>query len=167
MPVFGASKHEGPLGMRNKFMDDMKDAMRGGDKEKVATLRLIMAALKERDIAARSEGVEDGVGDDEVIAILAKMIKQREESAKVYDEGGRPEMAQAERKEIEIIRDYLPSQLDDDEVAQAINLAIKDAEANCLKDMGKVMALLKERHAGQLDFGKASAAIRARLQETA
>lgn len=126
-----------------------------------------MAALKERDIAARSEGVEDGVGDDEVIAILAKMIKQREESAKVYDEGGRPEMAQAERKEIEIIRDYLPSQLDDDEVAQAINLAIKDAEANCLKDMGKVMALLKERHAGQLDFGKASAAIRARLQETA
>ncbi|MGB0382888.1 MAG: GatB/YqeY domain-containing protein [Alphaproteobacteria bacterium] len=153
------------MGMRTQFTEDMKAAMRSGDKQRLATLRLIIAAVKEKDISARGDGQEDGINEDEILAVLTKMVKQREESAKVYDEGGRPEMAASERAEMEIIRGYMPAPLTEEELKAAISNAIADANATCLKDMGRVMGLLKERHAGQIDFGSVSPTIRTLLQQ--
>jgi hypothetical protein len=121
-------------------------------------VRLVLAALKDRDIAARSETSRDLLGDDEILALLAKMIKQREESATAFDAGNRPQLAAGEREEIAIIRGFMPAQMDDAAMKAAVAKTIADLGATSIKDMGKVMAALKERYAGQMDFSKASAA---------
>ena len=117
-----------------------------------------LAALKDKDIAARSETSRDLLGDDEILGLMAKMIKQREESAAVYRQGGRPELAENEESEIAIIRTFMPRQMDEAEAKAAIQAVIAETGAASIKDMGKVMAVLKERYAGQMDFGRASAA---------
>jgi len=134
--------------------------MRAKDAARLSTLRLINAAIKDKDIAARGDGQEGGVGDDDILAILAKMIKQRQDSATAYEEGGRLELAEKERAEIIVIEEFLPRQLSDDEVADAIKEVIAEVEANSIRDMGRVMAALKSKYAGQMDFGRAGGAIK-------
>jgi uncharacterized protein YqeY len=136
----------------------MKEAMKAKDAKRLATVRLILAALKDRDIAARTESSRDLLGDDEILGLMAKMIKQRDESAIAFDAGKRPELAAGEREEIAIIRSFMPAQMDDAGVKDAVQKVIAETGADSIKDMGKVMAVLKERFAGQMDFSKASAA---------
>lgn len=149
--------------LRDDINNALKSAMKAQDKARLSTLRLINAAVKDRDIANRGEG-KPAVDDGELQSILARMIKQREESAKMYDDGGRPELSAAERAEIEIIREFLPRQLDDTEVQNAIGEAVKAVNAESLRDMGKVMAWLKERYNGQMDFAKVGAVVREQLK---
>jgi len=151
------------MSLRAQLNDAMKEAMKAKDAKRLATVRLMLAALKDRDIAARSETSRELLGDDEILSLLAKMIKQREESAAAYDAGNRPELAAGEREEIVIIRSFMPAQMDDAEMKAAVQKAIADAGAASIKDMGKVMAALKERYAGQMDFSKASAATKEAL----
>lgn len=146
------------MSLRAQLNDAMKEAMKAKDTKRLATVRLVLAALKDRDIAARSETSRDLLGDDEILTLLAKMIKQREESATVYRQGGRPELAESEEAEIAVIRAFMPQQMDEAETKAAIQGAITETGAVSIKDMGKVMAVLKERYAGQMDFSKASAA---------
>ena len=146
------------MSLRAQLNDAMKEAMKAKDAKRLATVRLVLAALKDRDIAARSETSRELLGDDEILSLLAKMIKQREESAIAYDAGNRPELAAGEREEIAIIRSFMPAQMDDAEMKAAVQKTIADVGATAIKDMGKVMAALKERYAGQMDFSKASAA---------
>ena len=146
------------MSLRAQFTDAMKDAMKAKDAKRLATVRLILAALKDRDIAARSETNKDLVSDDDILTLLAKMIKQREESATAFDAGNRPEMATGEREEIAVIRTFMPAQMDEAAMKDAIAKVIAESGAASIKDMGKVMAVLKERYAGQMDFSKASAA---------
>ena len=146
------------MSLRAQLNDAMKEAMKAKDVKRLATVRLVLAALKDRDIAARSETSRELLGDDEILSLLAKMIKQREESAIAYDTGNRPELAAGEREEIAIIRSFMPAQMDDAELKAAVQKTIADVGAVAIKDMGKVMAALKERYAGQMDFSKASAA---------
>ena len=141
--------------MRDILDKSLKDAMRARDKQKISTIRLINAAIKDRDIAIRSEDNLEGVSDEEILSILSKMIKQRKESAKQYEEGGRLELAQQELEEIEIIENFLPRQLDLNEIEQIVKKIILEINANSLRDMGKVMSLLKENYSGKMDFGKA------------
>ena len=141
--------------MRDKLDKSLKDAMRARDAQKISTIRLINAAIKDRDIAIRSEDNLEGVSDEEILSILSKMIKQRKESAKQYEEGGRLELAQQEFEEIEIIENFLPRQLDLNETEQIVKKIILEINANSLRDMGKVMSLLKENYSGKMDFGKA------------
>ena len=147
--------------MRTRLTEDMKSAMKSGDKERLGTIRLMQAAIKDLDIAMRGQGKE--TSDADLLGLLAKMVKQREESAKVYIEGGRPELAAKEKAEIVVIQDYLPKQLSDAESEAAIAKVIAETGASGIKDMGKVMAELRARHAGQMDFGKASGMIKAKL----
>lgn len=149
--------------LRDDINNALKTAMKEQDKARLSTLRLINAAVKDRDIANRGEG-KAAVDDTELQSILARMIKQREESAKMYDEGGRPELSAAERAEIEIIREFLPRQLDDAEVEKATADAVEATQAESLRDMGKVMAWLKERYNGQIDFSKVGAIVREKLK---
>lgn len=154
-----------PLRMlRSRLQDALKEAMRAKDQRAVATVRLIMAALKDRDIAARSKGQADGISDDEILSMLQSMIKQRRESIQLYEQGGRLELAEREGEEIEVIQRFLPRQMDEAEADAAIDAAIADLGAAGLKDMGRVMAALRERHAGQMDFGKASGVVKQKLQ---
>ena len=146
------------MSLRAQFTDAMKEAMKAKDAKRLATVRLILAALKDRDIAARSETNKDLVSDDDILTLLAKMIKQREESAAAFDAGNRPEMAAGERGEIEVIRSFMPAQMDEAAMKDAVAKVIAETGAASIKDMGKVMAALKERYAGQMDFSKASAA---------
>ena len=146
------------MSLRAQLNDAMKEAMKAKDAKRLATVRLILAALKDRDIAARSETNKELVGDDDILTLLAKMIKQREESATAFDSGNRPELAANERGEIEIIRSFMPAQMDDAALKDAVTKTIAEVGAASVKDMGKVMAVLKERFAGQMDFSKASAA---------
>jgi hypothetical protein len=146
------------MSLRAQLTDAMKEAMKAKDAKRLATVRLILAALKDRDIAARSETNKDLVGDDDILTLLAKMIKQREESATAFDAGNRPELAANERGEIAIIRTFMPAQMDDAAMKDAVAKTIAEVGAASIKDMGKVMAVLKERFAGQMDFSKASAA---------
>ncbi|MDD9908092.1 MAG: GatB/YqeY domain-containing protein [Ahrensia sp.] len=148
--------------MRSRLSEGMKLAMKSGDKRTLSTLRLIMAAIKDRDIAARGND-KDRVSDEEILQILTKMIKQREESARIYDEQSRIDLAQQERREIEIILDYLPKQLDDEEVRTACAKVVKDVNGESLRDMGKCMNALKERYPGKLDVGKASQVVKEML----
>ncbi len=148
--------------LRDKIMDAVKEAQKGKNRKRVSTLRLINAAIIDRDIALRGKG-KDRADDDEVLDILGKMIKQREESSRLYDEGGRPELAAEERQEIEVIREFLPHQLDEAELAEAVDAVVAETEAQSLRDMGKVMGLLKERYRGQIDLGKAGALIKSKL----
>jgi uncharacterized protein YqeY len=148
--------------MRDAFTAALKDAMKAGDKRRISTIRLITAALKDRDIEARGSGKEP-LGDDEILGLLQKMVKQRQESLKIYEDNARPELAEQEREEIAIIMGFMPQQMDEAEVAAAIDAVVAETGAAGMKDMGKVMAALKERYSGRMDFGKASAAIKARL----
>jgi uncharacterized protein YqeY len=145
------------MSLRAQLTDAMKEAMKAKDTRRLATVRLMLAALKDRDIAARSESNKDLVGDDDILTLLAKMIKQREESATAFDAGNRPELAANERDEIAVIRTFMPAQMDEAAMKAAVAKTIAEAGAASIKDMGKVMALLKERFAGQMDFSKASA----------
>lgn len=151
------------MGLRDRFSSEMKEAMRAKNQRRLATLRLILAGLQERDIASRTEGKPAEISDDEILSLLAKMVKQREESAAAYDAGARPELAEGERGEIAVIREFMPKQLSQEETAAAIRAAIAEAGATTPKDMGKVMALLKEKFAGQIDLSKAGAAVRSAL----
>jgi hypothetical protein len=146
------------MSLRAQLNDAMKEAMKAKDAKRLATVRLVLAALKDRDIAARSETNKDLVGDDDILTLLAKMIKQREESATAFDVGNRPEMAAGEREEIAVIRTFMPAQMDDAAMKAAVAAVITESGAASIKDMGKVMAVLKEKYAGQMDFSKASAA---------
>jgi uncharacterized protein YqeY len=148
--------------MREKFADQVKTAMKAGDKPRLSTLRLIQAAIKDRDIANRGAGKEAAT-DDEIVQLLAKMVKQREESAKAFEDGGRPELAAKEREEIVLIREFLPRQMEAAEAEAAIRAAIAETGAASIKDMGKVMAALREKHAGEMDFGKASGVVKGLL----
>ena len=141
--------------MRDILDKSLKDAMKARDAQKISTIRLINAAIKDLDIAIRSEDNLEGVSDEEILSILSKMIKQRKESAKQYEEGGRLELAQQEFEEIEIIENFLPRQLDLNEIEQIVKKIILEINANSLRDMGKVMSLLKENYSGKMDFGKA------------
>ena len=138
----------------------VKDAMRSKDKLRLSTLRLINAAIKDKDIALRVEDRPDGVSSSEILQILGKMVKQRQESARAYEEGGRLELAEQELSEIKIVEEFLPRQLSDDDVANAIQNIISSVGATSIRDMGKVMASLKEKYTGQMDFGKAGATIK-------
>lgn len=148
------------MGLRDSFNSALKEAMKAKDQRRVSTLRMILAAVKDRDIAARTETSREGVADDDLLALLAKMIKQREESAETYEKGGRPELAEQERAEIGIIRDFMPKQMEAEEAQAAITAVIGELGAASMKDMGKVMAALKERYAGQMDFAKASGTVK-------
>ncbi len=149
--------------MRTKLANALKDAMRAKDATRLSTLRLINAAIKDREIALRRDDGMDGVEEAEILAILAKMIKQRQDSVKAYEEAGRLELAEGERAEIEIIQEYLPKQMDDAEVQNAISTAIKKTGAASIRDMGKVMASLKTDFAGQMDFGKVGGMVKDHL----
>jgi uncharacterized protein YqeY len=151
------------MSLRQTLTDAMKDAMKAKQPARLATIRMILAALKDRDIAARSEDNRDLVPDDDILTLLAKMVKQREESAAVYVQGGRPELAQNEQDEIAIIRDFMPKQMEEAEARAAIAAVVTELGATSVKDMGKVMAALKERFAGQMDFGKASGQVKEAL----
>jgi uncharacterized protein len=151
------------MSLRQKLNDAMKEAMKAKDAKRLATVRLALAALKDRDIAARTETSRDLLGDDEILSLLAKMIKQREESAVAFDAGKRPELAAGEREEIAIIRSFMPAQMDEAGVKAAADTVIAELGASSIKDMGKVMAAMKERYAGQMDFGRASSLVKDRL----
>jgi uncharacterized protein YqeY len=147
--------------MRQKIAEDLKTAMKAGERAKVDALRLINAALKDKDIEARGAG-KTLSGDDE-LALLQKMIKSRQESLEIYEKAGREDLAGKERGEIAVISAYLPQQLSEDEVAAAVKAAIAETGAASIKDMGKVVASLKAKYTGRMDFGKASAAVKAAL----
>jgi len=146
--------------LRDRLNENLKEAMKARDQRRVSTLRLVLAALKERDIANRTEESRVGIGDDDILALLAKMIRQREESASVYESGGRPELAAAEREEIAIIREFQPRQMSEGEMHTAAKTAIAETGAGAPKDMGRVMAALKQRYAGQMDFGRAGGIVK-------
>ena len=149
--------------LRTRLSDALKISMKGKDAPTVSTLRLILAAIKDRDIAARAKGNKDGVTDDEVLSLLQSMIKQRRESISFYEKGGRMELAHREAEEIAVIEEFLPEQMSDEEMAAVISAVLGDVGATSLKDMGKAMATLKENHAGMMDFSKASAMVKERL----
>jgi uncharacterized protein YqeY len=144
------------MGLRDDFNNAMKDAMRAKEQKRLGTVRLILSTLKDKDIAARTEESREGIADDKILDMLGKMIKQREESAAAYDSGRRPELAAAERDEIEVIRSFMPRQMSDAETRAAIEGAIAETGAAAMKDMGKVVGVLRAKYAGQMDFGKAS-----------
>jgi len=148
--------------MRERFTQEMKDAMRAGDKRKLATVRLIQAALKDKDIEARGAG-KGQASDEEILGLLQKMIKQRQESAGIYEQAGRAELAQQEKEEAEIIASFLPKQMDEAEVRVAIEAAIGETGAGSMKDMGKVIAALRAKYAGRMDFAKASGLVKEML----
>jgi uncharacterized protein YqeY len=147
--------------MREKITADLKTAMKAGDRAKVDALRLINAGLKDKDIEARGAGKT--LSEDDVLALLQKMIKSRQESLDIYEKNNRPELADKERFEIAVISSYLPSQMSEAEVADAIHAAVAELGATSIKDMGKVVAALKAKYAGRMDFGKASAVVKAAL----
>ena len=149
--------------MRQNIAAAMKQALKDKDRAALGTMRLIMAALKDRDIAARGNGNSDGISDDDILGLLQTMIKQRTESAKMYNDGGRPELAAAEEAEIAIIKGFLPAQLSDDEMKSAIAAAIDETCAESVRDMGQVMGFLKSNYAGQMDFSAASQAVKTAL----
>lgn len=148
---------------RARLSDALKKAMKAKDKISVATLRLILAALKDRDIAARGKGNLDGIADAEILSMLQSMIKQRRESIEMYEKGARLELAEQEAAEIKVIEGFLPEQMDDAAMAGAVDAVIEDLGAQTMKDMGRTMAALKERHAGSMDFAKASGLVKAKL----
>jgi len=150
--------------MRTRINTALKQAMKDKVAARLSTLRLINAAIKDREIAARGSGEDgDGVGDAEVLAILGKMTKQRQESARAYEEGGRLDLAEREREEIKVIEEFLPRQLSDAEVEKAVREVVSETGAESIRDMGKVMAALKARYTGQMDFGKAGPQVKDQL----
>jgi uncharacterized protein YqeY len=154
---------EKTMELRAKVTNALKQAMKDKNAERLSTLRLINAAIKDKDIAARADGNEDGVGDADVLAILGKMSKQRAESARAYEEGGRLDLADREREEIKVIEEFLPRQLSEEETAKAVDAAIAEIGADSIRDMGKVIGLLKSQYTGQMDFGKVGPIVKDRL----
>tara|TARA_Y100001954_G_scaffold214931_1_gene244807 strand:+ start:109 stop:561 length:453 start_codon:yes stop_codon:yes gene_type:complete len=150
--------------MRSELDANLKEAIKSQEKQRVATLRLINAAIKDRDIAVRSEENTEGVSDAEIILILSNMVKQRKQSIIQYEEGGRIELAEREREEIKIIQEFLPNQLTDEEIHIEISKLIDAQEQLTIKDMGKIMSDLKEKFSGRMDFGKASGIVKALLK---
>ncbi len=148
---------------RSRINSALKEAMKSKDTARLSTLRLINAAIKDREIALRGGGEEVEVGDDDVIAILGKMVKQRHESARAYEEGGRLELAEKERAEIGVIEAFLPKQLSEAEAEAAVDAAIKEAGAESIRDMGRVMGVLKSKYTGQMDFGRVGPMVKDRL----
>ena len=151
--------------MRDKFATAMKDAMKAKDSRRLSTVRLIQTAIKDRDIANRGAG-KDPVSDDEIMQVLQKMVKQREESARIYDEAGRSELAAQEREEIEVIKSFMPEQLSEEKVRQLCQSVVSETGAHGLRDMGKCMNALKEKYPGQMDFAKASGMVKDLLKYT-
>lgn len=149
--------------LRDHLNERLKSSMKEKNACAVSTIRLILTAVKDRDIAARTKGGSDPIGEGEILSVLQTMIKQRHESIKLYEQGGRLELAQQEADEIDVIREFMPEQLGADEVEKAITQVIADVGAQSIKDMGKAMAALRERYAGQMDFGQASAALKEKL----
>ncbi len=147
--------------MRGKFSSELKEAMKAGEKRRVGTIRMIMAALKDKDIEARGQGKT--VSDEDILALLQKMTKSRKESQEIYEKAGRVDLATQESEEIAIIQGFLPQQLSEEEVAQAIAAAIAETKASSIKDMGKVIGALKGKYAGRMDFAKASALVKRML----
>ncbi|AMJ60727.1 GatB/YqeY domain-containing protein [Bosea sp. PAMC 26642] len=148
--------------LRERFTADLKEAMKAGEKGKVSTIRLITSALKDKDIEARGLGKPETT-PDEILALLQKMVKQRQESIAIYDANSRPELAAGERAEVEVISGYMPKQMSEDEVKAAIAAAVTESGAETVKDMGKVIAILRANYAGQMDFGKASGLVKTAL----
>ena len=151
------------MSMRTRLSESLKESMKSKKAARVSTLRLINAAIKDRDIAARNEDNTEGVSDQEILAVLGKMVKQRQESARTYDEAGRIDLAEREREEIEVIEEFLPKQLSGDEINKAIAKAIEDTGASSIRDMGKVMGDLKGRYTGQMYFGKVGPMVKSAL----
>ncbi len=149
--------------IRKRLMDAQKEAMREREVKRLSTLRLVNAAIKDRDIATRTEESAEGVSDAEIMGILAKMIKQRQDSSKIFEEAGRIELAEGERAEIKVIEEFLPKQLSESEVEAAIAAAVAEVGASSIRDMGKIMGVLKGKYTGQMDFGKVGAAVKAAL----
>src|SRR4051812_47150626 len=145
--------------LRQRFIDAQKEAMKAGDKRKLGTVRLIQAALKDKDIEARGAGKGQAT-DEEILSLLQKMIKQRQESLAIYAQNNRPELAQQEKEEADVIASFLPQQMDDAEMKAAIGAAIAEAGAASMKDMGKVIGVLRGKYAGRMDFGKASGLVK-------
>lgn len=151
------------MSIREEFTTTLKEALKSKDQVAMSTIRLIMAAMKDRDIAARGKGNADGVPDAEILSMMQSMIKQRQDSSKMYDEASRPELADRERAEITVIEKFLPAQMGEAEVASAIEKIIAEVGAEDIKGMGKVMAALKEQYAGQIDMAKAGGLVRGKL----
>ena len=150
--------------LREQLKDSLADGMRARDKIKTSTLRLILAAIKDRDIANRDGDNREGVGDDQILQILQKMVAQRRDSIVTYEEAGRLELAEQEREEIVVIESFLPKQMDHDEIGAAVEVVVADLGCSSIRDMGTVMSALREQYAGQMDFGKASGAAKKLLQ---
>ena len=150
--------------MRSELDENLKEAIKSQEKQRVATLRLINAAIKDRDIAVRSEENTEGVSDDEIILILSNKVKQRKQSIVKYEEGGRIELAEREREEIKIIQEFLPNQLTNEEIQAEISKIIDAEDQLTIKDMGKIMGELKNKFSGRMDFGKASEIVKALLR---
>ncbi len=149
--------------LRSRLTEALKTAMKAKDERAVSTVRMILARLKERDIEVRPKGNPHGISDKEMVAMMQDMIKQRRESIELYEKGGRPELARKEREEIAVIESFLPRQLSEEEMGQAIRQVIGEVGASGIKDMGRVMAKLRERYADSMDFTKASGVVRAQL----
>jgi len=151
------------MSLRNEINSAMKEAMKEKAQLRLSTLRLINAAIKDRDIAARAEGVEEGVDDSEILAILGKMTRQRQESAKTYEEAGRLDLSERELSEIQVIEYFLPRQLNGDEIEIEVTKVIDEQGASSIRDMGRVMSCLKERFTGQMDFGSVGPIVKKKL----
>ncbi|MGE0006813.1 MAG: GatB/YqeY domain-containing protein [Parvibaculaceae bacterium] len=151
------------MGLRDEINDSLKEAMKSGDKRRVSTLRLVNSAIKDRDIQSRTAGPDAGVSDAQIVEVLARMVKQRQESLEIYEKAGRAELAAQEREEIAIIQGYMPKQLSEEEVKSVIAAVIKEVGATSVKDMGKVMGALKAKYAGRMDFARAGAVIKGLL----
>lgn len=149
--------------LRTRFTDELKQAMKAQDQPAVATLRLILAGLKERDIEARARSNSDGIGEAEIVEMLRRMVRQRHESIELYEKGNRPELARQEAGEIAILKRFLPQQMDEAQTAKAVEAVVAGLGASSIKDMGRVMAALKQRYAGQMDFAKAGQLAKQRL----
>ncbi|MFP3382085.1 MULTISPECIES: GatB/YqeY domain-containing protein [Tritonibacter] len=148
---------------RTRVNEALKQAMKDKASDRLCTLRLINAAIKDREIAARGDGEEGGISDDEVLAILGKMTKQRNESVRAYEEGGRLDLAEREMGEIAIIEEFLPKQLSEGEISTAVKAAVNETGADSIRDMGKVMGVLKSKYTGQMDFGKVGPMVKDQL----
>jgi uncharacterized protein len=150
------------MSLRDKLMEDMKTAMKAGEKTRLSTIRLIQSGLKDKDIEARGQG-KGQLTDDDVLALMQKMVKQRQESIAIYTQAARPELAAGEQAEVEVINGYLPRQMDEAAMQAAIAGVVAETAATSMKDMGKVVAGLKARYAGQMDFARASQMVKAAL----
>ena len=149
--------------LRRRLNEALKEAMKSQEQVAVATLRLILAALKDRDIAARGKGTSDGIGDDQILEMLQKMVRQRHDSIEMYEKGGREDLSQREAAEIEVIERFLPKAMSEEEMKATVGELIDELQAGSIKDMGRVMSTLKERYPGRMDFGKASAMVKKAL----